>query len=175
MLNSCQCFKDVCNRGNTHLQNVNTYQHVQHNIPADLNLKPTISLMCVCISTYPRRAITTPEMYAISPGSVLVEVSISAWQYGHIIWVGCGPTGTTVVTIVGPPDTACKHFDYFVLIILLQKCSTVNNELSRRCRNECKYNVLQFTSLLQCSASKPHENVPGLWLEWVDAQNMLMS
>jgi hypothetical protein len=43
------------------------------------------------------------------PGSVLVAVSISAWQYGQIMCVGWGPTGTTVVTIVGPPDTASKQ------------------------------------------------------------------
>jgi len=36
------------------------------------------------------------------PGSVFVVVSISAWQCGQIVWVGCGPSGTIVVTIVGP-------------------------------------------------------------------------
>lgn len=39
------------------------------------------------------------------PGSVFVEVSTSAWQCGHIMCVGWGPNGTTVVTICGPPVT----------------------------------------------------------------------
>lgn len=54
------------------------------------------------ISTDPKRTKIAPVIYAIKPGLVFVIVLISAWQLGHIICVGCGPTGTTVVTICGP-------------------------------------------------------------------------
>ena len=70
--------------------------------------------------TYPRRAITTPDMYAIIPGSVFVEVSISAKQCGQIIWVDWGPTGTTVVKIVGPFSTK-------IIIKLLGKFRNISN------------------------------------------------
>lgn len=42
-----------------------------------------------------------PEIYAISAGFVFVEEVISCRQYGHIMWVAFGPTGTTVVTKSG--------------------------------------------------------------------------
>lgn len=58
----------------------------------------------------------------MSPGSRRTLVSISAWQLGQIMCVGCGPIGTTVVTIWviaafcgtygldgGTPPTACAY------------------------------------------------------------------
>lgn len=40
-----------------------------------------------------------PDNHATNEGEVLVAVSISAWQWGHIMCVDWEPRGTTVVTI----------------------------------------------------------------------------
>jgi len=47
---------------------------------------------------HPKRAMSAPEIQAIMEGLVLTVDSISAWQWGQIMWVGLGPGGTTVVT-----------------------------------------------------------------------------
>lgn len=53
-------------------------------------------------SQHPNSAIKKPETYAIRPGEVVVWELISEWQLGQIMCVDAGPTGTTVVMIVGP-------------------------------------------------------------------------
>lgn len=53
---------------------------------------------------HPKIQMMKPDNHATMEGDVLVAVSISAWQWGHIIWVDCEPRGTTVVTMaVGAP------------------------------------------------------------------------
>lgn len=87
---------------------IHRYNMESNNIPAsNWNLKKKKKKVecqlvgmdfCISAIAYPINAIIKPETYAIKPGSRLVRVSISDKQLGHIIWVGCGPIGTTVVT-----------------------------------------------------------------------------
>ena len=110
LLNSCQCFKVVCNRGKTHLQNVITYQHMQHNIPADFTLKPTISLMmCVCFylphkSYYHTRDVCNKSWFCFG-GSVYFCVAIWAyhmsrlWAHRHYSCHNCRSTRHCMQTL----------------------------------------------------------------------------
>lgn len=51
-----------------------------------------------------------PDNQATIDGEVLVAVSTSAWQCGHIMWVDWDPRGTTVVTTaVGAPAVNNKY------------------------------------------------------------------